>query len=156
MTLAEGCFAGPITVPAMWSKTKVERSKADGDWASVWCQSHALPSPIHAYGESFTEADFANCGKLSFQGKGSIHLSALDLKKGGNMIHPIFPEAPPQNVPGGGTDQAPNPKPDDTTDQGTLQHLDTYKKKYPICNPDRIARRVTCLEVEGHMLRTFK
>jgi hypothetical protein len=87
--LAEGCFAGPYRIPAWWKSIQWEKSKANDDWAAVWCEGSSEPSAIHPYYESFAEGDLPpRCRTFYLQGKGSIHFTVL--ATGRPAKHPVY------------------------------------------------------------------
>ena len=57
--LRDGCFGNHTKLPRAWNTWFVQKSRQVGDWAAVWCEGNALPSPPHPYtedmGTSFTQ-----------------------------------------------------------------------------------------------------
>jgi hypothetical protein len=72
--LRDGCFGNHTKLPRAWNTWLAQKSRQAGDWAAVWCEGSALPSPPYPYTESMGTS-FNQCRdqrEFFLEGRGSI------------------------------------------------------------------------------------
>ena len=72
--LRDGCFGNHTKLPRAWNTWLAQKSRQAGDWAAVWCEGSALPSPPYPYTESMGTS-FNQCRdqhEFFLEGKGTI------------------------------------------------------------------------------------
>ncbi len=81
ITLQEGCYHDDILLPLAWENYYTQKSTAEGDYASVWCNGSKEPGEIRPYNEDMgnTMAYCRDRGEIvphfSIEGKGTMTLT---------------------------------------------------------------------------------
>jgi hypothetical protein len=72
--LRDGCFGNHTKLPRAWNTWFVQKSRHPDDWAAVWCEGSALPSPPYPYTEGMGTS-FNQCRdqrEFFLEGRGTI------------------------------------------------------------------------------------